>query len=225
MAEHNTLTGSSLHEPKGAAALTGGTADEEKTYQSDGAGAGTWGLPNKLKSGWRDLLGNFTAGKTSTSPPTFAPWIGGLYAWRFAVGNQLFLTFHVDHDYKVGTDFYPHVHWSPASAIPAGQTVTWEIEWTAARGHDQEAFPATTTITTTELTYTAPAGGTPANQHIVTEVAAGETVPNCEPDVLVVARVARGAGTFSGNVFGFALDAHMEIDRYATLNRSPDFYT
>jgi len=37
MAEHNTLTGASLHEPKGAAAASSG-----EVYTADGAGSGAW---------------------------------------------------------------------------------------------------------------------------------------------------------------------------------------
>ena len=37
MAEHSTLTGSNLHEPKGAASATSG-----QVYVADGAGSGTW---------------------------------------------------------------------------------------------------------------------------------------------------------------------------------------
>lgn len=37
MAEHNTLTGSALHEPKGVATAASGTV-----YQADGSGSGTW---------------------------------------------------------------------------------------------------------------------------------------------------------------------------------------
>jgi len=44
MAEHNTLSGASLHEPKGIAALTN-TSDVDKTYKADGAGSGAWGFP------------------------------------------------------------------------------------------------------------------------------------------------------------------------------------
>ena len=44
MAEHNTLTGIQLHEPKGLAALTV-PADVGKVYEADGAGSGNWVLP------------------------------------------------------------------------------------------------------------------------------------------------------------------------------------
>ena len=40
MAEHNTLTGASLHEPKGAATATAG-----QTYVADGVGSGAWADP------------------------------------------------------------------------------------------------------------------------------------------------------------------------------------
>lgn len=40
MAEHNTLTGTQLHEPKGVAAATAG-----EVYVADGAGSGTWSSP------------------------------------------------------------------------------------------------------------------------------------------------------------------------------------
>lgn len=40
MAEHSTLTGSSLHEPKGAA-----TANVGEAYIADGVGSGTWQIP------------------------------------------------------------------------------------------------------------------------------------------------------------------------------------
>ena len=42
MAEHNTLTGSALHEPKGA-----DTANAGEVYISDGAGSGSWEPPSR----------------------------------------------------------------------------------------------------------------------------------------------------------------------------------
>jgi len=48
MADHKALTDPEIHEPKGAAALTGGAADLGKTYLSDGAGSGTWAFPSTV---------------------------------------------------------------------------------------------------------------------------------------------------------------------------------
>lgn len=55
MAEHNTLTGSQLHEPKGA-----DTATADQVYISDGAGSGAWtdltsdNIPNTTTQGIYD---------------------------------------------------------------------------------------------------------------------------------------------------------------------------
>lgn len=46
MAEHNTLTGSSLHEPKGVA-----SANLGEVYRADGAGSGVWQQPPVVTHG------------------------------------------------------------------------------------------------------------------------------------------------------------------------------
>lgn len=46
MAEHNTLTGANLHEPKGAATATSG-----QVYVANGAGSGTWTNVSSLEAG------------------------------------------------------------------------------------------------------------------------------------------------------------------------------
>ena len=46
MAEHNTLTGSSLHEPKGVE-----SAAVQTIYVADGAGSGDWVLPPTASHG------------------------------------------------------------------------------------------------------------------------------------------------------------------------------
>lgn len=43
MAEHSTLTGADLHEPKGISSATAGT-----TYVADGSGSGTWANPTSV---------------------------------------------------------------------------------------------------------------------------------------------------------------------------------
>ena len=42
--EHVNITDPYIHEPKGAAALTGGASDSGKVYLSDGAGSGAWAI-------------------------------------------------------------------------------------------------------------------------------------------------------------------------------------
>ena len=85
--------------------------------------------------------------------PTLGAFLGagGLLAWRFTgVGvlvNEVYFTVQLPHGYKEGTDIVPHVHWTPTDAN-AGNVV-WQLEysWQNVNGG---AFPATTTITTTQ---------------------------------------------------------------------------
>jgi hypothetical protein len=57
MAEHNTLTGASLHEPKGAA-----TASVGQIYVATGTGTGVWQAPaTGLQMGWWDYNDAATA--------------------------------------------------------------------------------------------------------------------------------------------------------------------
>lgn len=51
---------------------------------------------------------------------------------------------HIDHDYAMGTSLYFHVHWATASTDIG--TVRWGFEYTIAKGHQQQAFPATSTV-------------------------------------------------------------------------------
>ena len=80
MAEHNTLTGASLHEPKGVAAALSGLA-----YISDGAGSGAWETPSLLGQGAataNQLLASDGAGGTQ--------WVGnGVDATQILARSEL----------------------------------------------------------------------------------------------------------------------------------------
>ena len=56
------------------------------------------------KNGWRDNIAKFAAARgNGTSEPVWADMGNGHYAYRFAVGRELFVMFHVDHDYEDGS--------------------------------------------------------------------------------------------------------------------------
>lgn len=224
--EHVDIADPQIHEPKGVAA-----ANANEVYIADGAGSGSYDIPEVLGDGWRDLFGCFTAAKlTGSNQPTWAQVTDdgasstGVYAYSFSptVLNELWLSFHINHDYKDGTAFYPHLHWLPTDTNTG--TVRWGIEWVAAMGHNQASFGTTTT---TYLEQAAP--GTALQHMIIEQASPGITVPNAEPDMVILARVFRDAAhandTYTGSVFGLQLDAHYQIDRLATINKEPPFYT
>jgi hypothetical protein len=179
-------------------------------------------------SGWNDLTSSLTAGKvTGGAAPTWAAWGGtNIYTWQFAAASVDSLQvdpFHFDHDYKIGTNVYPHIHWKPDDTNTG--VVRWGIEFTFAIGHGQAAFSTTTTTI-----YIEQAGSGTQYMHQIAEVAdPGITLTGLEPDTLVQARIFRDAthanDTYTGVAHGLTVDMHYEADRPYTFSRSPDFYT
>lgn len=229
--EHSTLTGSDLHEPKGVS-----TANANEVYQANGSGSGSWGKVDIHKDAWSDMFGTFTSAKlTGSNQPTWTKikddgsGSTGVYGYAFSptLLNELWVDFHLNHDYKVGTAFYPHIHWAPTNTDTG--TVRWGIEWSYAHrtGH---TGGGPTAFGTTTITYIEQAAPGVVNQHMVAEVAApGITLTAAEPDMVILARVFRDAAhvndTFTGSALGFFLDAHYQIDRHGTLNKAPDYYS
>jgi len=184
-----------------------------------------------LRTGWRDLLSAVNAARvTGASEPTFTAFRGGIYQYSFSatVMNQVVMNpFHIDHDYASGTDLFIHVHWSTAGTNTG--VVRWGLEWTYAKGHDQEAFPVTQTY------YLEQAASGTAYQHMVaegtipgTDVIEG-TANGIETDGLVLVRLFRDAAhandTCTDAAFAFTVDIHYQCDHYNTPNKAPDFGT
>lgn len=212
-------------------AISSNVNTEETINQVINSNFETAGQLIKHGPGWRDILGSFTNAKTTgPNQPTWTMVVNdgasssGVYAFAFApsVLNELWTSFHINHDYAIGTSFYPHVHWLPDNTNTG--TVRWAVEFSAARGHNQELFPNTTTIFIEQV-----APGI-INQHMLAEISdPGVTVPGAEPDMLILARIYRDAAhandTFTGNAIGLNLDAHFKVDRDSTISKVPDFYT
>ena len=176
--------------------------------------------------GWRDLTAEVTVRATGANSPTFASYRNGIYFYSFSatVMNEFFVNFHIDHDYAPGTVIYPHIHWTPNTTSTG--TVRWGIEYTVAKGHQQQAFPATTTVYV-EQTIAANSQYT----HFVAEVSLANAIPatNLEPDSIVSCRFFRDAAhandTFPDPVFVITADVHYNSSKFATRNKAPNFYT
>jgi hypothetical protein len=181
-------------------------------------------LDTRTALGWRDNIVPLTVDPTSPNAPTWAAFRGGLKAWQFAPGEltEADSEFHIDHDYAMGTPLYLHVHWSTASTQVG--TVRWGFEYTVAKGHQQEAFPETTTIYVEQVTT-----GT-AYMHYVGEVSPANTIPGTgiEPDTVIKIRLFRDGGhandTLDAAAFGIFLDLHYQADKATTPNKAPNFF-
>ena len=170
--------------------------------------------------GWRDLRMALVASATGGGTPSLAAFgtTANIKELSFGVGDSVYVAGHIDHDIKVGSTMYPHVHWSTNGTD--ANIVKWEFSYITADGHDQANFGADTVITVEES-----AAGT-AWRHMITEHATGFTAP--EVDALFIAelkRVTNGGTENTDTVFGLFMDLHYEVQQYATPNRTPNFYT
>lgn len=167
---------------------------------------------------WFDNLAPMAQGKTAAGSPAMSAFNTTWQALKFIVDDGVYLYFHINHDIKQGSLVYPHVHWSTGGT--STNTVKWQLDYTIAKGHNQEAFPSTTAITVEQA-----ASGT-AWQHMITESTNPFTAP--EPDSVVIVkatRITNGGSENADDVFGIYVDLHYLIDRPGTINKSPDFYS
>lgn len=200
-----------------------------------GSGEGLYGYYN---GAWNYLVGIDAAGywddytatldaakKGATNPPDWAVFRGNIYEYAFdkTTEQDVFVSFHILHNFKKGSAVYPHVHWSPGVSEDTG-VVRWGIEYSLAKGHDQEAFPAATTI------YVEQAGPGIAYRHMITEASVEDAISTAslEPDTVIMVRLFRDAShandTFDADAYGIELDLHYLQDRIGTINKAPDFY-
>lgn len=184
------------------------------------------GTTNQTKAQyWDDLVASFNAGIVAgANVPTWSVMINGIYAYLFSATamNEIWLSpIHIDHRYKPGTKIYPHIHWTTGGTNTG--VVRWGVEYSVAKGHNQQAFPATTTI------YLEQAASGTAYKHMIVEASDGQAfLANVEPDSLVLMRVFRDGGhandTCTDQAFGLMCDVHYQVDHWATKNKAPNFY-
>lgn len=174
--------------------------------------------------GWRDNIIELKVDASSTNAPTLNPMRGGILAWTFPPNEttEAHAAWHIDHDYAMGTPLYFHVHWATASTDIG--TVRWGFEYTIAKGHQQQAFPATSTV------YVEQASTGTAYMHMIAELSEANAISGTgiEPDTVIMVRLFRDGAhvndTLEAEVFGLFLDLHYQADHTTTPNKSPPFW-
>jgi hypothetical protein len=180
-------------------------------------------LQTRTGDGWRDNISSIDT-RGGGNAPERNLYRDGIYLYEFSASqmNEVFSNFHIDHDYKLGTMLYPHFHFVTTNT--GSGVVRLGFEYTFAKGHGLEAFPATTTL---YRNFSVAANS--QNIHFVAEMPEGQGIPGTgvDTDGVVLMRIFRDAGhtddTFPGTVFGILADLHYEVDRYSTINRAPNF--
>jgi hypothetical protein len=154
------------------------------------------------------------------------------YQFSDVIMNEMWFEYHIDHDIKQNAEMHIHVHWAQkvvdsGGAASAPGVAKWYFEMTFAKGHQQQAFPATIT---TSVTQTA---STTQYMHNIAEVQIASTSPTAtqfdsasiETDGLLLVRLYRTPADDTLNQAPFVLncDLHYEADHVATPQKSPPF--
>lgn len=145
----------------------------------------------------------------------------GVYLWMFAPNQEeeLHFTVQIPHDYKEGSDLYPHVHWTTVAGTPSGTDVVWGLEYTiTAIGG---TFPYTVTVMTNTLTpECGPASG--SGQHLISGFSSVSGT-GLGVSTIMVCRLFRAAtnaaDTFANAVGLLGFDLHYEQDTQGSRNQ------
>jgi len=165
----------------------------------------------------------------TAADPTYVTYQGSIKQAQFDVGDEVYMEFHLPHDYVLGTTIYVHAHWSHNSALVTTGGITGNFEASYAKGHDQDFFA---TPIVAALVDTA---STVRYQHIITEgplssvggVGGLLKTEDLEPDGVILSRVELTGNTMDGGAKPFLhfVDIHYQSMGLGTKNRSPGFYT
>lgn len=180
---------------------------------------------------WHDMLGVVKEG-SGAARPSVVTYVGSIEQLQFGVGDEIFNEFHVVHDLVPLSDLFVHVHWSHTVTNVTGGTVSFNLEHSYSKGHNQDAFSAAKNIVLVGE------GSAIQRQHIISEiplsVAGGSATEldsnEIEPDGVILLRTELVANnlTVSGglvpDIFIHYVDIHYQSTNIGTKQRAPNFY-
>lgn len=176
----------------------------------------------KLNTGWKDLKAKFSVASQGANAPTVTDLPNGVRIRKFGVNDSMHIEYHIDHDYKLGTIAFPHIHLFASADMQIGETITWDFIYVGAKGYAQgDNFLAPRNTIT--LTYTATEVVT-AGDHIIIEGDAEILgFDLLEPDTQFLCEVKYTGGTFAGLIYGIQADIHFLSDHETTIGKRPNF--
>lgn len=142
--------------------------------------------------------------------------------YEFAKDDIAYFTTQLPHNYKVGSDIYVHLHWTPREygVAQSGRTVGWKVQYSIASING--VFPA---MTTADLSDTC--SGTNHKHEITNDVLISGSTFNISS--VIIAQVTRtdtgGDDTWGETLSGrlpllASIDFHYEIDTMGSREKS-----
>lgn len=191
--------------------------------------------------GFADIIGDQFSKNTGATKPTLIAYNGVINAWQFGNGDEAYMSFHIPHDYVIGTDIHLHIHWSQNAAGATGGTLDFRYTAIYAKGHNQVSGSVFTTIPKTALfsSININDGGSGLlqyQQHLteVTISAATATAAlfdrdDFEPDGVIELTFEMDADNLTGSAsspFIHFVDIHYQTTGIiGTKDKAPNFYT
>lgn len=138
----------------------------------------------------------------------------GVFLWMFSPSTEqeVYFTVQIPHGYKVGSDLYPHVHWTTTSIAPTRTNVVWGLEYTVVKIGGN--FSNTTILNANSVIsgITTISG---VGQHLITSFGAMSGT-NLDISTILVCRLFRKAvdasDTYTDPVGLLGFDIHYEKD-------------
>jgi hypothetical protein len=194
--------------------------------------------------GWADLVGSIHTRSPATEP-TWSAFRSPMYAYKFPTApgaKEVFVEYHIGHDYVPGTDIYIHAHWGQnvvdtggAAGVPGVVKWYWDISYAdgyGTPGGAADPFVAAKTISVTQQ------GSTTQYGHMIAEVVisgATDTATTFDRtkfkvDGIIVVRCYRDAAdaadTLDQAPFIFFTDCHYQTTGLmGTKDKNSPFYT
>jgi hypothetical protein len=94
--------------------------------------------------GWKDLLGQLIPRAGGGTAPALGNLRGTGIQYYFYSANDIIdnATFHLPHDFVVGSDLYFHVHWSHnGTAISGNLVLNWYFQYCKGYNQTGQTFP------------------------------------------------------------------------------------
>lgn len=190
-----------------------GTSTDNTSFEKDGTL-----LMTGSATVWNDVAPTslINARVGGGNQPTLTAIQGNIQALTFIIGDYVYGSFELLHEYKEGTVIDVHIHWANQTLDASDRGVNWEFEYTISNLNMTtpyaNAFPTSTTLTKETLI---PANST-AKSHIYTDIGSISGT-GIKIGTYILWRLRRIASVTtptgpSASPYAFAVGAHIEQD-------------
>jgi hypothetical protein len=165
---------------------------------------------------WEDVkVSMMSTNVGQSAPPTMTKFKDngagsqGVFGWAFSATTEqeLYFSVQLPHAYKVGTDVYPHAHFTTLGTGTGG--VVWGLEYVAAPING--TYAATSTVI--QATYTIATNSASKHMLLSLPVIPGTSLGISSVIMCRVFRVAANAAdTFASTAFLTDFDFHIQVD-------------